>query len=144
MDPLIGLGGIALGVALTWLASLSGAKREAGREHRRWLRERRYEAWMQLLGLGHQVSFSVRLAEGAENLPPDAYLQFMGRSADLFAACVVLGPVELMPKAMTLTDSIDNTLEPRISAEELSRRIAVLAAAIPIFGFAVRELLSEP
>lgn len=49
MDAATALGGIGLGAALAWLSSMYGARKEADREHARWLRERRFEAWSAFL-----------------------------------------------------------------------------------------------
>lgn len=140
MEAALALGGVVLGGLVAWLGSLHGARREADREHERWLRQHRFEAWAELLGIATQVSMLTRediepawhgpstselAADVAEKIQTavalehaKASLATTDRAVQLIDAVSMvgstiegLGPTSFLPHARNLRGAITVTLD---------------------------------
>lgn len=132
MNAALALGGVALGGIVAWLGSLHGANREAKREHARWLREHRFTAWTELLGIATQAAIlsrddvtplpdedTITTREELEELREELTAAFEAAkqvSALLDASSVVgattegLGPASFLPHTRSLWGAIRVTL----------------------------------
>lgn len=91
MTAALALGGVLLGALLTWLASAQGQRAEHKREHVRWLRGQRFEAWVEMQNVVARQLNAVLLH------PSEALLQ----QGILVDAHVTLGTIRMLgPKAI--------------------------------------------
>ena len=118
MDAFLAFGGIGLGAILTWLASAYGARKEADREHAQWLRNRRHEAWANLVAANTALAMLYRrdigigdgkqLSDERRALVLESMFEAKRLSSEvstLAAHVTLLGPDSIAESAAALTRS---------------------------------------
>jgi hypothetical protein len=155
MEAAIGLGGIVLGSLLTWAASLYGAKKEADREHDRWLRDQRLAA---CTAMTTAVARCISAARGMEAIlrmrevdvtTIDDDLRAINATIDeardeahaAYATIQLLGTDAIQRPTMNLFKVLDDLLEPELTQEERLEIASAVATATNDFNAAAFDML---
>lgn len=130
-----------LSISLTVTAGFIGAWIQSNREHRKWLREQRYEAFLRVIGLLRQVKVLESTTQSTEHLTADDKTEALRRAiarlhelrntlADATTPLRVLGPsyVEDALQDFFSADGPDRDEAASVGAEE--RLVAAMRRAL--------------
>ena len=158
VEAAIGLGGIALGALLTWAASQYGARKEAEREHERWIRDQRFAACVEMTTAATTYTTAARRLEGllrSDHLPVstvDEGLralepqvdQAMNDAQQAYSQLRLLGAQRVHLAAEHLYTCLDAMVDPHLSIDERVRRGVEADDALVDFRLAAYQTLNIP
>jgi hypothetical protein len=112
--------GIALGAGLAWLSAAYGQRRAQRAEHDKWLRERRFEAWTEMLS-ACETMWHFRTV-----IPPEEQRAEQSKLRDTIAQMTLLGPGTVISAARKLHNACTElgTSEPADEKKALDKAVS--------------------